>query len=76
MSVKEEILVLLRLNEQLYQSNNKCKTVIFTPIPASGCSIHASGVHGPAFTYPRFSRAKTKPPSPITGPSANRSRRV
>ena len=43
-------------------------------IPASGCSCAASGVHGPAFTYPLFSRANTNPPSPITGPSANRSK--
>jgi hypothetical protein len=34
----------------------------------------ASGVQGPALTYPLFSRAKTKPPSPMTGPSANLSK--
>ena len=48
----------------------------YSILPASGCSMAASGVHGPALTYPRFSRAKTKPPSPITGPSANLSRSV
>ena len=35
-------------------------------LPASGSSTTASGVHGPALTYPLFSKEKTKPPSPIT----------
>lgn len=44
-------------------------------LPASGCVTVASGVHGPAFTYPLFSRANTKPPSPITtSPAFRRSR--
>ena len=41
---------------------------------ASGCSTVASGVQGPALTYPRFSSSKINPPSPITGPAARRSR--
>ena len=44
-------------------------------LPASGYCTVASGVHGPAFTYPRFSKANTKPPSPITTPSSSRCRR-
>ena len=36
-----------------------------------------SGVHGPALTYPRFSKQKVMPPSPtIISPAFNRSRMV
>lgn len=46
-------------------------------LPASGLSTVHSGVHGPALTYPRFSKQKVMPPSPtIISPAFNRSRMV